>query len=141
MHLERAYLVNGILARLIIYINEEKCNKLLIYQISNQATLIDEEAQTYRRGCIINLFKKETDSKKHVLKLEYKRNISDSLTGLTQLCFEIKDIFKKNNDLKPVFGVLTDGLEYLLVKYDGNIFIMSEKLCGVFKGKIIKVIK
>ncbi|CAF3052744.1 unnamed protein product [Rotaria sp. Silwood2] len=64
------------------------------------------------------------ENTRYVLVVEPK---SDSLgKGLTQLLLVLKSIWDINNDNKMVYGLLTTGINWQLVTYDGQSWKLSE---------------
>lgn len=72
----------------------------------------------------------ESDKEIYVLIVEAKR--SDLDKAFQQCALVIRDAYAQNNDNVPIYGFMTTGVQWKLIKYDGTQFQLSEDFSAAF---------
>jgi hypothetical protein len=68
---------------------------------------------------------------RYLIVVEVKKDIMEK--GLVQCLLSLKDMYDINDDKKNVYGFVTTGVDWKLIKYDGS-FNISDKMTLLFSG-------
>lgn len=121
--------VGDILTTIVSYFKRINNNNNIF--IHREKEIISEDFETggVEEFVIVDII--SVTKTKNILIVEAKRE--NLIQGIKQCLLSLKDSWDTNKDNKPVYGLLTDGIDWRLIIYEPNDIQISSKFSALFE--------
>lgn len=97
--------------------------------LTREKEIIGEDEETGGNMEFVLIDTISVSEDRYLIVIEVKKDIMEK--GLVQCLLSLKDMYDVNGDGRVVYGFVTTGVDWKLIKYDGS-FIISDKMTLLF---------